>query len=195
MTPAFLETPRLLLRPLVLADVDGPYLRWFNDAEVCRYNSHHVFPYRREDALAYLEKVSGSQRELVLAIVQRSDERHIGNIALQVIDLVNRTAELAIVIGEKDCWGKGYSKEAARALVQHGFSTMNLNRISCNTPSENMPMRKLAETLGMQQEGLRRQVLFKGSRFLDMVEYGLLRTEYPALVSPQGQASKDRSGF
>jgi RimJ/RimL family protein N-acetyltransferase len=181
MIPAFLETPRLYLRPLVPADADGPYLRWFNDAEVCRYNSHHVFPYRREDALAYIEKVTNSHRELVLAIVQRSDQRHIGNISLQVVDLVSRTAELAIVIGEKDCWGEGFSKEAAQALVQHGFATMNLHRISCNTPIDNIPMRKLAGALGMQQEGIRRQALFKDGRYLDLVEYGILRNEYPAI--------------
>lgn len=195
MTPAFLETPRLLLRPLVLADVDGPYLRWFNDAEACEYNTHHVFPYRREDALAYIERMGRSKADLVLAIQLRSDGRHIGNIALQAIDWVSRSAEFAIMIGERDCRGKGYAKEAAQALVQHGFVVLNLHRIYCGTPTEHRAMRKLSESLGMREEGLRRQALFRAGSYLDLIEYGLLRTEYLALASPQGQASKDRSGF
>jgi len=183
MLPPFLETPRLSLRPLVPADADGPYLRWFNDPEVCRYNSHHVFPYRREEALAYIERVARSQRDLALAIVQRSDGRHIGNIALQAIDPVNRTAEFAIVVGERDCWGKGYSKEAALPLLRHGFTALNLNRIYCGTPADHLPMRRLATSLGMQEEGVRRQALYKENQYLDLVEYGLLRPEYLAATA------------
>jgi len=189
MQPPFLETPRLSLRPLVPADADGPYLRWFNDPEVCRYNAHHVFPYRREEALAYIERIARSQRDLVLAIVQRTDGRHIGNIALQEIDPVNRTAEFAIVIGERDCWGKGYAREAAHALLRHGFTALNLHRVYCGTPADHAPMRRLAASLGMQEEGVRRQALYKENRYLDLVEYGLLRSEYLAAVAAQGAAT------
>lgn len=189
MTAVFLETPRLALRPLAAADVEGPYLKWLNDAEVCRYNSHHVFPYRREDALAYIEKMAQSTTDLVLAIVLRAESRHIGNIALETIDWVNRTAEFAIVIGEADCWGRGYAQEAAGVLMRHGFVALNLNRIHCGTPADHLPMRKLAEALGMQQEGLRRQALYKEGRYLDVVEYGLLRAEYMTLVDSQGRSS------
>ena len=49
--PTFLSGERIRLRPLTAADVDGPYLSWFNDPEVSRLNSHHVFPYTREQAL------------------------------------------------------------------------------------------------------------------------------------------------
>ncbi len=178
LTPPFLETPRLQLRPLVPADADGPYLHWFNDPDVCRYNSHHVLPYRREDALAYIEGVARSPRDLVLAIVLGQDQRHIGNIALEGIDPVHRSAEFAIVIGEKDCWGKGLSLEAGKPLVQHGFDTLNLNRIYCGTAVENLPMRHLAQALGMREEGLRRQALFKNGCYLDVVEFGLLESEY-----------------
>lgn len=180
--PAFLKTARLDLRPLLPADADGPYLGWFNDAEVCRYNSHHVSPYRREDALAYIESVSRSSRDLVLAVVLRESERHIGNIALEGIDPVHRSAEFAIVIGEKDCWGKGFSVEAGRALVEHGFDALNLHRIYCGTPAENLPMRKLAAALGMREEGVRRQAFFKNGCYLDIVEFGMLQSEFAAAM-------------
>jgi RimJ/RimL family protein N-acetyltransferase len=174
----FLETPHLYLRPLAPSDADGPYLRWFNDTEVCRYNSHHTFPYLREDALAYIEQSRRSRSDLILAIVQRSDDRHIGNIALENIDPLHRSAEFAIVIGERDCWGKGYSKEAAAALIHHGFCELNLRRIYCGTLVNNIPMQKLAQFLGMEREGLRRQAVFKGGSFVDVVEYGLLQADY-----------------
>jgi len=174
----FLRTMRLYLRPLERADADGLYPQWFNDPEVCRDNSHFVFPYRHEDAIEYIDQVTGSRTDLVLAIVDSSTDKHIGNIALTGIDSIHRSAELSIVVGEKEYWGKGYSKEAARALVDHGFYVLNLNRIQCGTFTDNIAMRKLALSLGMREEGIRRSAVFKNGRYVDVVLYGVLRQEY-----------------
>ncbi|MBI1952741.1 MAG: GNAT family N-acetyltransferase [Candidatus Omnitrophica bacterium] len=176
--PPFLQTKRVLLRSLTEADCDGAYLNWLNDPEVCRHNGHHLFPYRPEDAVRYVKKMLASPNDLVLAVTLTDGGRHIGNISLQNIDWVNRLAEFAILIGEKDCWGKGYSKEAARLLLDHGFRSLNLHRIHCGTSASNMPMRGLAAHLGMREEGRRRQALFKQNSYLDLLEYGLLREEF-----------------
>ncbi len=166
------------LRALAESDCRGAYVRWFNDAEVCRFNGHHRFPYGREEALRYVQRVRGSAADLVLAVILKRSRRHIGNVSLQKINLIDRSAEFAIVIGEKDCWGKGYSKEVARLMLDHGFCSLNLHRIYCGTSSENLPMRRLALYLGMKKEGVHRQAIFKGNRYLDVWEYGILRSEY-----------------
>ena len=43
MEKQFLTSDRLYLRALADTDLEGPYVEWLNDAEVCRHNSHHVF--------------------------------------------------------------------------------------------------------------------------------------------------------
>src|SRR4051812_7261326 len=116
-TPTFLAGRQIRLRALSLADVDGPYLGWFNDPEVSRYNAHHVFPYTREEALAWVAALPARRDALVLAI--EADGGHVGNISLQDIDAVSRTAELAIVVGERSARGRGIGAEAARLLVGH----------------------------------------------------------------------------
>jgi [ribosomal protein S5]-alanine N-acetyltransferase len=178
MTPSFLRGERIDLRPLAEADADGPYVSWFNDAETCRGNSHHVRPYSAADARAYIAHVAAAPDQLVLAIVRREDGRHIGNIALQAINPVYRTAELSIMLGERDAWGQGYASEAARLLCDHGFRALNLNRIACGTFAPNGGMRRVAERLGMREEGVRRQAAFKDGAYVDVVEYGVLRAEY-----------------
>ena len=178
MTPSFLRGERIDLRPLVEADADGPYVSWFNDAETCRGNSHHVRPYSAADARAYIARVAAAPDQLVLAIERREDGRHIGNIALQAINPVYRTAELSIMVGERDAWGQGYASEAARLLCDHGFRALNLNRIGCGTFAANAGMRRVAERLGMREEGVRRQAAFKDGAYVDVVEYGVLRAEY-----------------
>lgn len=180
MNPAipFLTGPRLHLRPLTESDADGAYPTWFNDAEICHGNSHHVFPYTPEDALDYIRRSRRARDELVLAIALHEGDRHIGNIALQRIHPIDRSAELSIVVGEKDAWGRGYGLEAARLLCDHGFSSLNLHRIACGTFEDNSAMQALARRLGMKEEGRRRKAAFKRGRYLDIVEYGVLRDEY-----------------
>jgi [ribosomal protein S5]-alanine N-acetyltransferase len=178
VTGAFLNGERLYLRSLVESDADGPYANWFNDDEVCSGNSHHIRPFTSEAALAYICHSRQTNDSLILAIVLRDGDRHIGNIALDSINRVYRTAEFSIIIGDRSAWGSGYSKEAARLLCDHGFAAMNLNRIGCGTFEDNEPMKKLAKFLGMKEEGRRRQAVFKRGRYLDIIEFGVLRSEY-----------------
>jgi [ribosomal protein S5]-alanine N-acetyltransferase len=178
MGTPFLNGERLYLRALQDSDADGPYATWFNDEEVCRGNSHHVFPYTRESALSYIHYAQQAKDELILAIVLREGSSHIGNIALQHIHPVYRSAELSIVIGNKEAWGKGYSREASRLLCTHGFLSLNLNRIACATFDNNEAMKRLALSLGMKEEGRRRSAAYKSGQYLDIIEFGILRTEY-----------------
>jgi RimJ/RimL family protein N-acetyltransferase len=178
MTSPFLAGTGLYLRGLEETDAAGSYPTWFNDTEVCRGNSHHVFPYSREQALDYIRSTRGNHSALVLAIVLPDRDRHIGNITLQSIHPINRSAEFAILIGDKAAWGKGHAAEAAKLLCRHGFETLNLHRIYCGTLADNQGMIRLAQTLGMKEEGRRREAIFKNGRYTDIIEFGMLSTEF-----------------
>ena len=190
----FLRGARILLRPLTRADASGPYAEWFNDPVVCAANSHHVFPHSMKETLTYIEEVQEARDRLVLAIVHQEDGRHLGNIALTHIDPIARSAEFSLIIGETRSWGQGYSKEASRLILDHAFFSLNLARVACGTYASNIPMRRLARFLGMREEGWRRRAAFKQNRWLDVVEFGLLRAEYvrrfgaPRQVLPWGRA-------
>jgi len=174
----FLSGEKIYLRPLIETDCNGPYPIWFNDIEVCRNNSHHVFPYTMEGAVEFIKQANRGAHHLVLAIISHDEENHIGNISLDEINYINRSAELTIVIGDKKSWGKGYGKEAARLICHHGFNVLNLKRISCGTFENNIGMQKLARYLGMTEEGRRRDAVFKHGRYMNIIEYGILRDEF-----------------
>ncbi len=179
----FLVGERIALRALESADADGPYPSWFNDAEVVRSNSHGVFPYDRELALAYVASVRGSRSELVLAIEMLADRKHVGNVALQSIHPIYRSAELSLVIGERDAWGKGIGEEASRLIVRHGFAALGLHRVGCGTLADNEGMKRLALKLGMREEGRRRHAAWKRGAWIDIVEYGILADEFERAAS------------
>lgn len=175
---AFLKGDRIFLRQLIDDDVNGPYVNWFNDIDISYGNSHHMFPFSSEDALIFIRQSRAVRNELVLAIITNDSNRHIGNIALQNIHPVYHSAEFSILLGEKDYWNKGYGKEAGKLLCDHGFFHLNLHRISCGTFNNNIAMKNLAQALGMKEEGTRKEAAFIQGRYIDVVEYGVLRKDY-----------------
>jgi [ribosomal protein S5]-alanine N-acetyltransferase len=178
----FLIGKRIHLRPLQESDAEGHYLDWLNDHEVCGGNNHHRHPYLHENALSYIQYAQRAKDALILAIVTE-DDIHIGNISLQDIDYIHRSAEFAILLGEKAYWNQGYAKEAAQLIIHHGFSELNLNRISSGTYHTNAGMLKLAESLGFFMEGRRRSAAYKHNDYVDIVEFGLLKQEWELHIS------------
>ena len=180
--PPILEGDRVRLQKLSAEDVNERYVSWLNDSEVCRYNSHGDTLYTLEMAREYVKRVSSSPAYEVFAIFAKDSGKHVGNISLQNIHAINRSAEYAILLGDKDYWGKGIAHEASELIVKYGFEELHLHRVWCGTSIENEPMKKLAARLHFKEEGLRRQAMCKNGRFVDVVEYGLLRDEYTSKV-------------
>jgi len=174
----FLYGENIYLRALSEEDIDGNYKYWFNDKEVCRGNSHHKFPKNKESLKKYIFDINDSVNNIVLAVIDKSKNIHIGNVSLINIHNINRNAEFSIIIGEKDYWGKGYGKEAATLIINHGFNSLNLNKINCGTYDNNIAMQKNAHSLGFKKEGVRRQDEYKDGRYVDIIEYGLLKKEW-----------------
>jgi len=183
------ETDRLYVRPLTEKDIlSEHYQSWFYDPEITKYNSHGLFPYTEEQKKEFIERVN-SGKEIIWAVIVKEIEEnileastqieiHIGNMALQSIDWVNRCAEFAVVIGEKGYWGKGYTTEAAQLLFKHGFERLNLNRIWTGTAETNFGMRSVAGKLGMSEEGCFRNAVYLNGSYCNIVEFGILKEEW-----------------
>ncbi|MEM1156925.1 MAG: GNAT family protein [Verrucomicrobiota bacterium] len=181
MKTYFIRGKSIALRPLRAEDLDGQYCDWLNDPEVCTGNNHQRYVYDQEQAEKFIVSANADRSQLVLAIEDLETAKHLGNIALQAIDLINRSAEISFLLGEKTYWGKGIGKEAGRLLIAHGFSHLNLHRIGCGTPTLNEGMIRLAGALGMKEEGRHRDAFYKHGEYFDILRFGILREEFNSL--------------
>lgn len=170
----FLSDDIILLRPLAKDDVEGNYRHWFNDPEVAKGNSHGRFPMTPERLAKYVADTELNTGLLVLAVVVKDGGTHVGNISLQNISWVDRNAEIAFVLGESAYWGKGVMFRAGKLLIDHAFLTLNLHRVHCGTFATNEGMKRLALKLGMQEEGRRRDAIYKNGSYVDVFEYGVI---------------------
>ena len=191
MIPIVAKTERTMLVNLVdLFEADYPtnYRAWFTDPDVTRFNSHGLFPYTQKAMKQYIQSLRESQDIIVWAMLvptgqeeiwhRESQGKHIGNVTLQRINRIYLSAEMAIVIGEKDFWGAGYATEALTALYDHGFNRLNLHRIWSGTAATNEGMRAVFVKLGMKEEGVFREAMFLNGHWTDVLEYAIIEDEW-----------------
>lgn len=170
-----IKTKRLLLKPLSIDELEGNYVNWLNDKEVCKFNSHGETLYTKEMAVDYIKSVQNNPSCEVYAVY--FENKHIGNISLQNISKRNNSAEIAFLFGEKDYWGRGFATEASQALIKRGFDDLKLHRIYFGTHIENKGMQKVGEKLGFQKEGILKDAQMKFGKYNDIVLYGLINKE------------------
>lgn len=173
----FLESERLYFVPLTVLNLtyaESNYEGWFSDPEVTQFNSHGVWPKTPDEFHQYVISLKNDKSRLVLMMVDKITGKHIGNISLQGINWINRSAEFAIIIGEKDYWGQGLAKESMATLFNHAFSGMNLHRIWTGTSELNIGMQKAIEKIGMIKEGTFQEAIFTNGEFYDIYEYAIL---------------------
>jgi ribosomal-protein-alanine N-acetyltransferase len=175
-----LETPRLVLRALSLAD--APQVQQLAGVREVADTTLSI-PHPYEDGLAEawigsLADLYARREQVVFAITARPAGEVIGAIGL-VLRLVHDRAELGYWIG-KPFWGRGYATEAAAAVVRYGFDVLNLNRIHACHFARNPASGRVLEKIGMRREGISRQHVRRWGRFEDLVHYGMLREEREA---------------
>jgi len=192
MTTKLYETEKLYVRPFEKSDLTEQYRSWFHDVDITRHNSHGLFPYTKEQMNKFLAQLESSD-DIVWAVIAKPESSteeykqafpearkdfHIGNIALQRINWINRSAEFACVFGEKAYWSKGFCTEAARLLFDHGFNRLNLHRIFTGTAATNIGMQKVALKLGMKEEGIFKDGTFLEGKYVNILAYGILKNEW-----------------
>lgn len=155
--PHQLETDRLLLRPFTMADNDEAYVALEGHPDVWKYDPG--FQRTKEQRSVILQKYVDTNDPDdcgTLAVVQKSDNRLMGYVGLQLYVLPREPfatpeVELYYKLG-RDFWGQGYAVEACRAMIRFAFDRMRLLRIVTITDQQNVQSIQLLQRLGMRLE-------------------------------------------
>ncbi len=166
------------LKPFDRNDIiNSNYRYWFDDPEVSKYNSHGRFPMLDREIDELFDSI-GNRRAVVWAIYIMDEKSkrtyHVGNVALQKIDVINRSAELAIIIGEKKCWGRGIATKACYIVLNHAFKKLLLHRVYAGTSEDNEMMKKVLIKIGMSYEGHSQDAILEESGWKTVKNYRIL---------------------
>ena len=162
-----LRTRRLLLRPFALSDAED-VRRIAGDREMADTTLNIPHPYEEGMAEKWISTHSeGFNRNTshTFTITDRKDGKLLGAVSLTVQRSHSR-AEL------------GYCTEAARAVIEFGFTVLSLNRIFALYMTRNPASGKVMEKLGMKFEGIMKQHYKKWDIYEDFAIYGILKSEW-----------------
>jgi [ribosomal protein S5]-alanine N-acetyltransferase len=188
--PPTLHTERLILRPFEMEDA-ARVQELAGDPKVADTTLHIPHPY--PDGAA--EKWIASHRQLfrfgeqvTLAITLKDGGDLIGAVGL-VVSAEHRRAEIGYWVGVEH-WGRGYCTEAARAMIDHAFDQLELNRVFAHHFTRNPASGRVMVKAGLRPEGNLRQHIVKWGVSEDLAVYGLLRSEWAAARGDLRQAER-----
>ncbi|MFQ6030023.1 MAG: GNAT family N-acetyltransferase [Dehalococcoidia bacterium] len=169
-----IETERLTLRPLSLAD--APAMQSLaSDREVASGTMSMPHPYPAGEAERWIGMMLERERA-AFAITLRSTDTFMGAIGL-VHHPEQLYAEMGYWLG-KSYWNQGYATEAVAAVLKYAFEELKLNRVYAGHFKRNPASGRVLEKIGMTYEGCLRQHVVKWGVLEDLVQYGILREEY-----------------
>ncbi len=162
------------------------FLDWINDPEV-RKGIGIYLPFSmadEEDWFEGMRKHPADEHNLAIEVHEPAGEggkeswKMIGSCGFFNLDGRIRSSEFGIMIGDKSYWNKGFGTEAVRLLVQHGFNTLNLNRIYLRVLENNPRAIRAYEKAGFKHEGRQRQAEFKDGKYVDLLVMSTLKDEF-----------------
>jgi RimJ/RimL family protein N-acetyltransferase len=180
-----LTTERLLLRPFTEGDLDAVY-DIESRPDVMRYL--YWEPRTRDEARAALDRrvkmtsLDGEAAALRLAVIRTDSGELIGDFSLRLRSRDDRQGEIGFMF-HPDHQGTGYATEAGRAVLDVGFETFGLHRISGSCDARNAASASLMERLGMRLEGTLRETEYVKGVWCDELIYAILADEWRARVS------------
>jgi RimJ/RimL family protein N-acetyltransferase len=139
-----------------------------------------MFPNSVARMREYYEESVRNTTRVLLGIYDNSSGSHIGNITLQQINWVNRSASVAYLIGDRSFAGRGIATEAVRMVMYYGFNRLNLERLHAGVSARHHASRRVLEKSGMREEGRLRGALLRNGERTDVILFGGLRDEWLA---------------
>lgn len=173
-----LETDRLILRQFIINDAEAMFKNWTSDDEVTKYLA---WPTHKtvEMSLDYINYCMKGYETLAFyqwGIEIKDTQELIGNISVVKVNEELDSLELGWVIG-KDFWGKGYTAEAAKKMVDVLFDQVGANCIYALHDVNNPNSGRVMQKIGMKYEGTLRQSGKNNQGIVDSARYSLIKAE------------------
>ncbi|MDP2669393.1 MAG: GNAT family N-acetyltransferase [bacterium] len=157
------------LREVISADVTLEYCAWLNDQEVGKYMETRFTKHTIETTKDYVEKANLDPNTVFFAIVRKDINKFIGTIKLGDIYWDHGFGSVAIMIGDKDSWGKGFAAEAIRLFSDYALVNLKMHKLLAGTYEDNLGSIKAFKKAGFYEEFRQKRQYLSGGKYVDRI--------------------------
>ncbi len=169
-----IESGSYVIRPFKTSDAEL-WQTWDIDHEVQAFMPEPFNePQEIKEQYAYI-KACDADEEGYYWSIETKDGVTIGTIALTEYNDYHGVANLGIVIGDKNYWGKGVATETITTLVDYAFTNLNLFYISAEVEEGNIPMMNVLEKVGFKQDGLFESARVKNGGRISVLHFSIVK--------------------
>lgn len=164
-----LEGTNIYLRPVEISDATKEYAGWLNDSGVNQYLESRFSRQTAKSVKEYIKKVLKNRDNLFMAIIRKDSGKHIGNIKLGPINRYHKFAEIGIMIGDKNSWGRGYASEAIKLISDFSFKKLKLHKITAGAYENNIGSVRAFIKSGFEIEGVKKKLFLFNGRYVNCI--------------------------
>jgi RimJ/RimL family protein N-acetyltransferase len=166
-----LQGSRISLKLFQENDITEDYLSWLNDPEVVKFSNQRFKQHSKESCLNYLHSFANANA-LFLSI--QNQQCPLGTMSVY-FNPHHQTADIGIMVGNKNCWGQGIGYEAWLLLLTTLIETVSVRKVTGGTLSCNKSMVRIMEKCGMQPDGIRCAHEMVGGKVYDIIHFAAFR--------------------
>lgn len=159
-------------------DVEGRWHQWFSDPETTQYLSDRYWPNTVERQKEFFETNQDSQNRLILSIVDKATDEHIGVCNLSAISWLHGYADIALVIGEKQYRNGQVAMETISLLLEIAFLRLNLRNVKGAYIASNPLTELLIKIFDFDIAGRNKELLHFRGQYIDSINVQLSRDKW-----------------
>lgn len=164
--------------PEVLAK---PFSQWARDTEFSRLlDSAPPYTFSEKKWKEWLEKDLEKPENYFFTIRSLDGDQLLGFVALFALHWQHGDALVAIALGDRETWGKGYGTDAMNLMLRYAFTELNLQRVTLIVFEYNARAIRSYEKVGFVLEGRTRGSILRDGKRWDFLWMGVLREEWLA---------------
>lgn len=161
---------------------DSEFVRdMFNDPELENLVVGWAFPLSMYSQEQWFANHHADQKNFRF-IIETPEDGAVGIATLTDIDWKNKRAMHGIKLANKRSRSKGIGTDAVMAIMRYAFDELGFHRLDGGWFGDNVASIRLYSRLGWKAEGVRREYIYKGGEYRDLVVVGILASDYYKLV-------------
>jgi ribosomal-protein-alanine N-acetyltransferase len=151
-----LETDSISLFVLRPEHVNERYVSWLNEKDVNQYLESRFQVHDIESVKRFVADCNSRSDTLLFGIRYKAlGDIHVGNIKIGPVDYHHRRAEIGILIGDRNVWGRGVATEAIKLVASFAFSHMLIKKLTAGCYGANLGSKRAFQKAGFYVEGIR----------------------------------------